>query len=103
METPAANALQAGYAFPEVDKTSSLQKSADDETNIAALTEPIVSKKRDWLSGLQTAECHFKHWSLSRVKCCRIWTNRKKLIQYLAVNDVMEINAHKTQKTDVLL
>lgn len=65
-------------------RTSGLHKSADDETNVAAPTEPPASKEKRLTE--RPHKCHFKHWTLS-LKCHKIQTSRKDLAQYLPLND----------------
>lgn len=55
-------------------RTSSLHKSIDDGTNVAASTEPTVSKEKR-LSVLTDATSNAP--SLSPVQPCRIWNNKR--------------------------
>lgn len=77
-------------------QTSSLHKTAVDETNVAALTEPTVSKKHKF---------HLKHQSPSPVKCCRIGTMWKKSHTISATElcrgNQCRFGTYGAQKTDV--
>lgn len=70
--------------------TSSLHKSADDETDVAALAEPTVSKEGALTK--RPYQHHFEHWTL-RHRNAVDFELTEKILHNIFPSDVMEISA----------